>query len=94
MKKRVVILSTQSGDWEGLYIDGKLIDEGHVLGEGNHRLYMVEQSEIYNFKLNDIVYEEINDDDDMEMNDSGRFPEFLSDLIGSYGDVNETDTDN
>jgi len=31
MNKKIVLVDCEGGDWEGLYIDGKLADEGHRL---------------------------------------------------------------
>jgi hypothetical protein len=81
--KRVAILSTQSGDWEALYIDGKLIDEGHHLGEGD-TLYLLKQSEAYNFRACDIVVAEINNQDEETVSDEGSFPSHLLNLEGTY----------
>jgi len=83
MGKRVVILTTQSGDWEGLFIDGKLIDEGHHLGDGN-RNFMLEQAEKYNFKSTDILRHEINNEDEEMLCKCGSFPSTLDGLAGTY----------
>lgn len=84
MKKRVVILTTQSGDWEGIFIDGKRIDEGHTLGEGNSRTFLLKMSEKYKFTSNDVIECEINDDDEEKLQKYGQFPKELSTLSGNY----------
>jgi hypothetical protein len=84
MKKRVIILKTQDGDWEGLFIDGKRIEEGHTLGEGNSRLFLLKMAEKYDFSSRDVVECEINDEDDAEIEKWGQFPKELSTLIGKY----------
>lgn len=83
MEKRVVILTTQCGDWEGLFVDGDLIDEGHHLGEGD-RNFMLKQAEKYDFKSSDILRCEINDTDEEMMSMSGNFPITLAGLNGIY----------
>lgn len=94
MKKRAVILSSQEGDWEGLFVDGKCIDQGHHLGGGNEsksKLFMVEQAEKYNFKLNDIAYSDVTNEDEEMLQSGGWFPETLSELSGVYDIVNPID---
>jgi hypothetical protein len=80
---KVVVLSSQSGDWEGLFIDGVLIDEGHELGDG-YRFYWMQKSEQYGFKWVDISDEIVNDEDEEYLCDIGNFPKFLHDLKGNY----------
>ncbi len=83
MEKRVVILTTQSGDWEGLFVDGKLISEGHHLGDGDVT-FLFKQGEKYNFFASDIIKREINDEDEEMMDMSGSFPSTLDGLSGTY----------
>lgn len=80
----VLILKTQSGDWEALYIEGKLIDEGHTLGEGDSRLFMLKQAELHGFKSSDVRVKELCDEDEEEVSCSGNLPNTLSELTGSY----------
>jgi len=84
MKKRIVILSSRSGDWEGFYVDGELIEEAEVLGEGNSRTFLLEQAEKFKFNSDDIIFSEINEKDDEILGDCGNFPKFLSELNGTY----------
>jgi hypothetical protein len=81
---KVLILSSQDGDWEGLFIDGNLIDESETLGEGASKTYLLEMSERYNFSTNDVSYLDVNDDDNEELMLSGNFPTELSELSGEY----------
>ena len=72
---------------EGLFIDGKRITEGHILGEGylkDSRIFLLEMSELYNFKVKDIVECEINDYDEVEIKKWGQFPKELLTLTGKY----------
>lgn len=87
MKKRVVILTTQSGDWEGLFIDGERIDEGHTLGEGDWRLYLLEMAEKYNFNSGDVIECELCDEDEERIEKYGQFPKLLSTLTGNYENI-------
>jgi hypothetical protein len=81
---KVLILSSQDGDWEGLFINGKLIDEAEVLGEGGSKTYLLEMSEKYKFSTNDVSYLDVNDEDNEELMLSGNFPTEISELIGTY----------
>lgn len=81
---QVLILNTQSGDWEAMYIDGKLIDEGHTLGEGNNFYFLLEMAEKYGFTRADIQSAELNAVDDEEVSSGGSMPQSLSELTGSY----------
>ena len=92
MKKRVVILSSQEGDWEGLFVDGNCIDQGHHLGGGTaskSKLFLMEQSEKYKFHLSDIVYSDVTDEDEEMLQSGGWFPNTLEELSGVYDEVNQ-----
>ena len=78
----VVILSTLCGDWETLYINGLLIDEGHHIGEGD-RLYLLKQAEKYNFKWQDVRIHELAQEDDEYVEDNG-FPTNITEFKGKY----------
>lgn len=72
---KVLILSSQNGDWEGLFINEKLIDQGHVLGEGDSKLYMLKAGEKYGFTSKDVVFKETTDEDESYLEDCGSFDE-------------------
>ena len=55
-KRQFVIVSPESGDWEALYMDGKLIAEGHSL-----RVIDVLDA-IADVLLNEVSYDEISDE--------------------------------
>lgn len=67
---RVVIINTQAGDWEGIYIDGKLVFEGHSFF-AEDKLRILKLAEKFNFKSTDIVFRELNNEDDAEATDYG-----------------------
>lgn len=79
----ILILQTQEGDWEGLYIDGKIIDQGHNIGEGN-RLFLLKKAEEFNFKSSDIRVKTLNDSDENNIIKLGNLPDKLNDLVGPY----------
>lgn len=84
MKSKILVLTTQSGDWEGLFIDGELISEGHNLGQGNSKKFWIDMSKKYDFLSEDIVEKELTDEDEEYMEDSGNFPNNISELKGEY----------
>ena len=81
--KDVLILISQSGDWEGLFIEGELIDEGHSLGEGD-RTYLLKKAEEFNFKSNQVRVLEVTNEDEEDLETSGNFPATLALLKGNY----------
>jgi hypothetical protein len=83
-RKDVLILNSQSGDWEGLFIDGTLIDEGHHLGEGKSLMFLLEKAEEYNFTSKDVRFMETTDEDEDYLSCHGDFPRNLSELKGDY----------
>jgi len=80
----VIVLQTQSADWEALYINGNLIDEGSELGEGLNRLYFLRKAEEYDFSSKDIKFLEISNDDEELVSRSGCFPDVIYELHGDY----------
>lgn len=82
----VIILQTQEGDWEGLFINGNCVEQDHKLGQGwNMFSYVLNISEKYNFTSQDIkgIYTVVDEDEDFLMG-HGRFPSKLSELKGVY----------
>lgn len=82
--EKIKVKIIRADDWEGIYIDGELIDQGHTLGDGNHTLYLLKLSEKYNFKSKDVKIYELNDEDVDEVYESGELPKKLSKLKGNY----------
>lgn len=78
------VLVLTSDDWQGLYIDEILIDEGHHLGEGDNFMYMLLKSEKYGFTSKDVKSFYIDDIDVESTENIGNFPKNLSDLKGNY----------
>jgi len=79
--KRVVILNAD--DWQACYVDGKVIEQNHSLGEGYGLLHFLrEASKEYNFTLDDIeeIWWNEEDDEDDILDKFGQFPENLSEL--------------
>lgn len=81
---KAILLISQDGDWEGLFIDGKLISEGHQLGEGRKEFFWLNIGAEYGIKGDDLVVKEVNEKDDEELSRNGGFPSRISMLDGSY----------
>ena len=72
-------------DWEGLYIDGKLKDEGHTLNEGEDRaIYFAKLAIKYDFELSDLKHRDLYDEDKKHLNEYGNLPKDIKDLFGNY----------
>lgn len=78
--KKGLVLHTQSGDWEGLYIDGKLITEGEGLEDINEWLIIAER-----YKISGVIYKELEDIDDNEVYNIGSMPTTLEGFKREYG---------
>lgn len=85
--KRVVILQSQEGDWEGLYVDGKCISQSHTLGEGDGKLFLLRKAKEFSFTIDDVIVKYVNNDDEEMLQDGGMFPENLDELKGTYNDI-------
>ena len=73
MKKAVLV---QGGDWEGLFVDGKLIEEGHCINEGNERaVYFAELAHTYDFILRFMDLQHVTNDYDLKIQEFGSFPD-------------------
>jgi len=82
MNKAILI---QSDDWEGLFINGKLVEEGHTLNEGRSRTkYFIKLSKQYDFDLEKLIETEIDEEDEERLYNIGCFPENINELKGKY----------
>jgi len=71
----------KSDDWEGLFINGKLVEEGHTLNEGTSRIkYFSSLAKKYNFSLEDMKEAWVTEGYEEWLYDSGSFHENLSDI--------------
>ena len=70
-KPQVLLLSTQSGDWEQLWVNGELMDEGHQVD----KMDMWKMGNQYGFGPDDIQYEELDDEDEEDAMNTGCLPE-------------------
>lgn len=81
--KKVLVLECE--DWEMLYIDGKLICEGHTLNEGMERvLYFLDISNRYEFDLKWIEWKTLNQEDYDIICQTGRSPIDIKEFKGEY----------
>jgi hypothetical protein len=89
MNKAILI---QADDWEGLFINGKLVKEGHTLNEGTSRVkYFNQISKKHNFNLDDLKEVWIDESDEEKLYDCGSFPNSLSELNGNYENISDED---
>lgn len=78
MVKAVLV---NASDWEGLYINGSLVEEGHSLNEGHSRpKYFAELASRYKFELKDMVQAFVTCEYEEVLNEVGSFPDDLSEV--------------
>ena len=84
MNKAILV---SSEDWEGLYINDKLVKEGHTLNEGTSRIkYFLQLSKEYNFDLETMKEVSLSEDDEIITQDVGSYPEDIEDFVEDYQD--------
>ena len=71
MQRQVIILSTRSGDWEGLYIDNLLLLEGECITDMKTLVMMQEKYEITPIE---IVLKELGNTDSANVEEYGCMP--------------------
>ena len=69
-KPKVLMLSTQCGDWEQLWINGELMDEGHEVRKDD----IWKLGNKHGFGPDDIQYQELDDEDEEDAMNSGCLP--------------------
>ena len=76
---KAILIGTD--DWEGLFVNGKLVEEGHTLNQGYNRMnYFKKLSKQYNFDLNDLESGYVTPEYQIELEDCGSFPEDINDV--------------
>jgi len=83
MNNKAILLEVE--DWEGLYINGELVQEGHTLNEGTSRVkYFIKLSKKYDFNIEDMEELYCTEEDEESVMDWGNFPKNIKDLKGIY----------
>ena len=68
-------------DYEGLFVNGKLVQEGETLNEGHERIfYFLELAESHEFNLKDMKLGEVSEAYNEKMKEKGGFDFYLSDV--------------
>jgi len=91
MKNKAILIHSQDGDWEGLFINGKLIGEGHQLGEGRKEYFWLNIGAKYGITGDDLIIKEIEDIDEDYLSTSGKFPATLAEMRGKYAEPVQAD---
>lgn len=82
MNKSILL---KAEDWEGLYINGELVEEGHTLNQGMNRIeYFFNLAEEYDFNLKEMKELYLTEEDEELVMDWGNFPKDINDLKGVY----------
>jgi len=87
MNKAILV---KSNDWEGLYIDGKLVCDGHIdnMNEGEERLtFFIKLADEYKFELKDIKVRDLEFNDIVNAEWNGYFPDNINEFKSKYNDM-------
>lgn len=84
MKNEAILMTSKDGDWEGLFINGRLVSEGHQLGEGRKEFFWLNIGAKYQITGEDLIVKTVTDDDDELLQDAGSFPMDITQLAGTY----------
>lgn len=76
----VLLISSQAGDWEALYVSREIVAEGHEVD----RITLLEKSYEYNFTFRDIRFSEVKDEDEELLDKYGSFPYNIGELNHEY----------
>lgn len=78
MNKAILI---DSEDWEGLFVNGKLVEEGHTLNQGYNRInYFKKLAKKYNFNLYELESGFVTPEYQIELENYGGFPDNIKDV--------------
>lgn len=68
-------------DWEGLYINNKLVQEGHTLNQGISRIkYFVKLAKHYQFNLDELCEFCLSAEDEEAISLIGSFPKDITEF--------------
>lgn len=82
MNKSILL---KAEDWEGLFVNGELIEEGHTLNQGMNRIeYFFDLAEEYDFNLREMKELYLIEEDEEILMDRGSFPNNINELKGQY----------
>ena len=81
---KVIILTTQEGDWSSLFIENNVVFEGHRISS----IELLRIADDYKFKAIDVQFGELNDEDEQIVATKGGMDGFIN--PNSYYD-NEND---
>ena len=78
---KAILLQSSSESWEGLFINGQLVEEGHTLNQGYSRVkYFKDLAKEYEFSLDELEEYTVTDEYDERMCDRGGFDDNIEDV--------------
>lgn len=78
---KAILLQSSSESWEGLFVNDKLVEEGHTLNQGYSRIkYFRDLAKKYEFSLDDLEEYTVTDEYDERLCDRGGFDKNLSEV--------------
>lgn len=70
-----------SEDWEGLFVNGVLVKEGHTLNEGTSRVkYFLQLAKQFNFNLEDMIEGYVTEEYEDYLYECGCFHKNINDV--------------
>lgn len=87
MNKAILL---KADDWEGLFVNGELVEEGHTLNEGASRIkYFLDLADEYLFNLRDMKEIWVTEEDEEIINKTGGFPVYLNQMQENYESIHD-----
>ena len=78
---KAILLQSSSESWEGLFLNGQLVEEGHTLNQGYSRVkYFKDLAKKYGFSLDELEEYTVTDEYDERMCDRGGFDDDIGDV--------------
>jgi hypothetical protein len=85
-----IAILLQCEDWEGLYINDRLVKEGHTLNEGTNRLkFFAQLSRDCDFDLNYLKVLYLCEDDEKLVMDIGNMPNHIAEFNNDYKNMKD-----
>ena len=78
----LVLFTNPHDDWEGLYLDGNLIEEDHQIGGAFFREYWISIGAIHGTQK--IELREVYGKDAETLNDNGNYPMLMTEFKEKY----------
>jgi len=79
---KLLILEVPSDGWLGIFFNGEIIDQGEP--RSFRPDFWIDVAHRYKVHSKDVVYKDVNEEDEDRISKVGCFPNRLDELIGDY----------